>query len=186
MAPILGIFDSAKSGNLYSASFESIATVTVGAGGSSEIEFASISSSYTHLQLRCSALTSTSGKVMVLRFNSDTGGNYTWHYLNGDGTSASAGNATGNGFARFFGQNVGTNTANPTAAFVDILDYTNTNKYTTIRALAGCDNNGSGEVSLQSSLWLNTAAITNIKIRTNDGSNYAQYSSFALYGIKVA
>jgi len=32
--------------------FESIATVTVGAGGSSEINFTSIPSTYQHLQIR--------------------------------------------------------------------------------------------------------------------------------------
>ncbi len=185
MTPIsLGIFASANT--TVGTSYESIATVSVGSGGSSQIEFASISSAYTHLQIRVSALTAAGGKVMVMRFNSDTGGNYTWHFLNGAGSAASSGASTGNDYARFFAQNVGTSTTNPSAAVVDILDYANTNKYKTMRSLAGCDNNGSGEVALESALWLNTAAITNIKIRLNDGSNYSQYSHFALYGIRSA
>jgi len=53
VTPILGIFDSAKSGNLYFSSYDSISTVTVGAGGAASIDITSIPSTYTHLQLRC-------------------------------------------------------------------------------------------------------------------------------------
>jgi len=68
---------------------------------------------------------------------------------------------------------------------VDILDYANTNKYTTMRSLSAYDANGSGLVWFQSLLWMNTNAITNIKIiRSTSGFN--QYSHFALYGIKGA
>ena len=168
--------------------FESIATATVGSSGSSEIEFASIPSGFAHLQLRCYAFTETNGHVMVLRINSDTGANYTFHCINGNGGggTGSAGGSTGLTYARFFGSDVGTDTTNPTSAIVDILDYTNTNKYKTIRAISGCDNNGGGEVGIQSSLWINTSSITNIKIRLNSGANYSQYSHFSLYGIKAA
>ena len=73
-------------------SFESIATVTVGSGGSSSISFSSIPSTYKHLQVRCiarSSRTQNSG-YGVIRFNSDTGTNYSYHSLAGDGASASA------------------------------------------------------------------------------------------------
>jgi hypothetical protein len=66
---------------------------------------------------------------------------------------------------------------------IDILDYTNTNKYTTVRTLGGYDNNGSGAVALFSGLWLNTAAITSIQTGAffaGDDTN----SQLALYGIK--
>lgn len=162
-----------------------ITTTTVGTATSS-VTFSNIPQSYEHLQVRCSGLTASSGAVMVLRLNSDTGGNYTSHRLNGDGTSAAAFAETGVGYARVFGQNIGTNTANPTAMIIDILDYSNTNKNKTIRSLAGCDSNGSGEIGLQSSLWINTSAVSTIEFRLNTSGNYAQYSSFALYGIKRA
>ena len=69
------------------------------------------------------------------------------------------------------------------AAVIDILDYANTNKNKTIRALDGLDNNGSGTVAFSSSLWSSTSAINSIEI-SGLGGTIQQYSSFALYGIK--
>ena len=68
---------------------------------------------------------------------------------------------------------------------VDILDYENTNKNKTIRSLAGLDLNGSGgRIEFCSSLWMSSAAITSVKVDNFAGGNIAQYSSFALYGVK--
>jgi hypothetical protein len=177
--PIIGVIDSAKSGNLYAASYESISTVTVGAGGASSIVFNSIPATYTHLQIRGISKMS-SGASLYGQLNSDTGSNYARHYINGSGSgAASGGNSSFSNM--FFGS-----TANATSTFganiIDILDYTNTNKYKTTRSLSGNDANGSGFVQFMSGLWMNTAAVTTITI-TGD-SNFDQYSSFALYGIK--
>lgn len=67
---------------------------------------------------------------------------------------------------------------------MDILDYTNTNKYTTTRILGGADINGTGRTVLGSGLWMNTAAVSTLTIITDNASTFSQYSSFALYGIK--
>jgi hypothetical protein len=67
---------------------------------------------------------------------------------------------------------------------VDILDYTSTNKNKTIRCLCGFDANGSGNLGLVSGLWRNSgSAITSLELFPQSGV-IAQYSSFALYGIK--
>ena len=53
--------------------YESIATVTVGAGGSSSVTFSSIPSTYTHLQIRFTAQCSNSATAadnLAFRFNS--------------------------------------------------------------------------------------------------------------------
>jgi hypothetical protein len=68
----------------------------------------------------------------------------------------------------------------------DILDYTNTNKYKTIRTLSGTNNNSAGTnsyVRFSSGLWMNTNAITSVTIYAASG-NFAQHSQLALYGIK--
>lgn len=164
-------------------SYESIATYTVGSGGSSTITFSSIPSTYKHLQIRYSVSNSAGAYFPTLRFNSDSGSNYfTYHLLNGDqgGAQASAG-ATGtyNWTSRT------TNTANVFgAAVVDILDYQNTNKYKTTRSLGGYNANGGGQVDYMSGLWMSTSAISQIEMTFSLGGNYKEYSKIALYGIK--
>lgn len=168
-------------------SFESIATATVGSGGSTSVSFTSIPSTYTHLQIRSSFTTSTAGQVISVRLNSDTGSNYLLHSLIGNGSAASVNVATSQPYATIFGRLVGTFTTNPTVVVTDILDYINTNKNKTLRSLGGADNNGSGEVNFISSLWLNTAAVTSIEISPYNGAvKFNEYSHFALYGIKAA
>jgi len=121
-----------------------------------------------------------------MRFNSAGGTAYATHYLSGDGASARAGNWTSDGYIRLFADQ-GTPTTAQTNIFgvavIDILDYTNTNKYKTTRSLLGYDANGSGGIELDSGLWQNTAAITQIDLITG-GTNFQQYTSAALYGIK--
>ena len=166
--------------------YESIATTTVGSGGTTTIDFSSIPSTFTHLQLRALIRSNGIADNSTMRFNADTGNNYASHYLVGDGSSASAGASASrsnmyldilasNGSGAYF-----------SAVVVDILDYKSTSKNKTIRALAGQDLNGSGTVWLASGLWTNTAAVNQITIKTNGAGGFAQYSSFALYGIKGA
>lgn len=162
------------------SSYESIATVTVGSGGSSSIVFSSIPSTYTHLQIRTSSRISGQS-YGLLRFNSDSTSVYGTHFLLGDGANAQATASLSN--TNIFGIYVGSGANIFGAGVVDILDYTNTNKFTTTRSLTGTDENGSGVVLLLSGLWRNTAAITNIEILPQ-ASSFAQYSHFALYGIK--
>lgn len=189
MSPILGILASANYPRVTS-SYESIATTTVGSGGASTITFSSIPSTYTHLQIRGLVRTNraTNPDGLFIKFNSDSGTNYAWHDLNGDGASAaaSAGSSdTAGQIQRFTGAN---QTASSFGVFItDILDYKSTNKYKTVRSLGGYDANGSGRIDLISSLWMNSAsAITQIDISSTSSSTIQQYSSFALYGIKGA
>jgi hypothetical protein len=194
MSPILGarggLAASAygfTSGAAAVGDYESIATVTVGSGGSLSITFSSIVGTYKHLQIRGIAkYLNTAGGSMRLQFNSDTGSNYSYHYLSGDGASASAGAGTSGTFiAPSIGQQ---DTGQFTASVIDILDYSNTNKYKTSRILSGLDKNGSGSMQLSSGLWMSTSAITSITLtpqsNTTPTNQFEQYSSFALYGIK--
>ncbi len=189
MSPILGIWASQNYPRITN-SYESIATVSVGSGGSSSISFTSIPSTYKHLQIRymASSDSSTDGSYNVQsRFNSDSASNYTLHLIDGDGSSTSAygaanldhmyiGNVTssfgGFSLANAYGVNI-----------IDVLDYANTNKFKTTRMLNGYDINGSGKLQLISNLWRSTTAVTSISINPQVG-NWRQYSQFALYGIK--
>ena len=186
MAPILGIYASQMSGHLVTNSYASIATQTVGSGGASSITFSSIPSTYTHLQIRWLArgTTSSGSDVISMAINGDSGNNYAFHRLYGDGSSVSA-----NGYASqtyIIGGDMPAATAGANmfaGGYMDILDYSNTNKYKTTRLLDGRDQNGSGFIWFNSGLWQNTNAITSLTFTAQNGS-YAQYSSFALYGIR--
>ena len=171
-------------------SYESIATTTVGGGGASTITFSSIPATFTHLQIRAIIRSTTTGAdawVNVYLNSDTTTSNYINHNLFGNGTSASAGVNTGsdgNLIGRAMGSASGASDVFAPNIF-DILDYANTNKFTTTRTLIGQDNNGSRNlVGLVSNLWRNTAAVTNIQFTT--ANNFAQYTQFALYGIKGA
>ena len=189
MTPILGIMASGMSGNLWAPGkdFDSIATTTVGGGGVASITFSSIPSTYRHLQIRSigRSSTATASDVDVkLQFNSDTGSNYSIHYLYGTGSSAAAAATASNSYATGGDVIKDGNTANVFAASViDVLDYANTSKNKTVRALSGWDANGSGTVYLNSGAWFNTTAISTITLTPWSG-NFMQYSQFALYGVK--
>lgn len=177
---------SAAAGNLQLGDFESIATVTVGAGGQATIEFTSIPSTYQHLQIRGIARnTGTTFNALSIRFNSDSASNYSSHRLSGGGSAASS-NADTSVSAMYPNELMPLSSAGANVFGVgifDILDYANTNKYKTLRNLSGFDNNGSGNVALGSGSWRSTSAITSVQL-IPQSNNFAQYSHFALYGIK--
>ena len=192
MSPILGSFaglaargyglTAGVSPIVYPASnFYSIATATP--AGINNTTFSSIPQTYSHLQLRISMVGAAGGSLLVALFNGDTGANYTWHDLNGNGSTANSYSATAQNFARIYGRNVGTSTTAPTVAVVDLLDYRVSGKNRVMRALSGSDQNGSGEVELESSLWVNTTAISSLTVKTHDGANFAAGTSIALYGV---
>lgn len=186
--PILGIYASSAQPALNATSFDSIATITVGAGGAANITFSSIPSTYKHLQIRGISRTdrvSNTDNIHIF-LNSDTGSNYAWHQLVGDGSTAAAGGGSSTNVNYAAATTLGsTGLANAFgASVIDILDYTNTSKYTTVRSLLGKDSNGGGEVGLRSALWQNTNAVTTVTLIAQTSANISQYSSFALYGIK--
>lgn len=192
--PILGIIASSITGNLVTNSYSSIATTTVGSGGTTSATFDLTSvTGYTHLQLRAIAKAGgTAGATtLCLRFNSDSGNNYNSHYLLGDGTVTEAGaytaaNATTQ--SCLIGAISGSSVTPFGVSIIDILDYGNSNKYKTVRSLVGTELNTTdrtSSVQLKSSLWRNTNAITSITVINYEGNGFAQYSQFALYGIKA-
>jgi len=167
-----------------------LGAVTVGATSVASITFSSIPATYTHLQIRGIARDARSaiGDSLTLTYNSDTGSNYMqYHNMYADGSTAAA-YAGNTSYTSMLLDRIAGNTATANsfgAIIIDILDYKNTNKYKTFRALAGADNNGSGAVAIGSALWMSTTAISTITLSGANG-NFNQYTQFALYGIKGA
>ena len=181
-----GLSSASNSITPLTPSYESIATVTVGAGGSTSIAFSSIPSTYSHLQIRSIAKDGSSGGVgwMLMRYNgSSTGSDYIYlGYLLGDGSTASTAIAVTSTYT-YAGQIGGSTSTTFGAGIIDILDYANTNKFKTVRIQSSIDNNGSGSVIMTEGAYLQNTAISSLTVTPANGS-FAQYSTFALYGIK--
>lgn len=187
LGSLVGII--ASSGGVAGGDYESIATVNVGSGGSTSISFTSIPSTYQHLQIRGIVRNDASGgggAEATLQFNSSTSNYVTLHQIYGSGSSAvaSADLTQPSRIYPSFNPKSGT-TANTFAGLIiDVLDYGNTNKNKTVRTLTGWDSNGDGFIIFRSGLWMDTSAISSITIGMESTFKLAQYSSFALYGIK--
>jgi hypothetical protein len=183
MSLILGILDSGVTGGGGAAgSYESIATVTVGSGGSSSITFSSIPSTYTHLQIRCIAKWTYSGtdqSNINISFNTST--IYGYHSLRGNGTAVAVGYGAGYAYLQTFMPSGRANTFG--ISIIDVLDYTSSIKNKTVRALGGYDANGTGFIGFGSGGSFNTAAITSVTLAP-DSDAWGELSQFSLYGIK--
>jgi hypothetical protein len=183
MSLILGILDSGGAA-ASTSSYESIASITV-SGGTTHT-FSTISSDYTHLQLRFNLIMGSGADAIFVRFNSDTGSNYSRHGLYGTGDTASAVGSANTTTMYAYGFFNGVIQTYPNVGIVDILDYTSTTKNKTLRTFSGADNNslgGGGNVSIGSGLWRNTNAITSITL--SSGSTFNS-GTISLYGIKGA
>ena len=166
--------------------FESIATI-VADGTSATLTFSNIPQTYKHLEIRGIGQASYSSNdwgTVGVRFNGDSAGNYTRHGLNGTGSSTpNSYGITGTNYADC-GNGAYLNTGSTVgASIISILDYTNTNKYTTVRGFSGVDNNGIGAIGLGTGVWLNANAVTSITI-FQQNANFTNKTTYALYGIK--
>lgn len=193
MSPLTELITGAKAygwGSFaLSTSFESISTITVGSGGTTNAEFTSIPTTYKHLQVRASIRTTRDQQNSLFYYinGNNSTSVYTSHYMSTDGSTISSTGLGFNNYQGLCGVMPGTNVSNNfgTAVF-DILDYTNTGKNKTIRYYTGWDGNGSGWVQYGSNLFASTSAITSIRFSFPEYGIIAENSRFALYGIKGA
>ena len=190
MTPVLGIIASSNQQGRVTAvgSYDALATAIVPSGGLGSITFAGVPTGYRHLQIRIFARTNRASTRdgIKLRLNGDSGTNYAQHNLLGDGANASStGYASEPEMALDSVSAATSSSANMFGSIiVDILDYSNTTKNTTVRSSGGNDGNGDGKINLSSNLWNNTSAVTNLYLAPYSGTLFSQYSSFALYGVK--
>jgi hypothetical protein len=160
--------------------YEKIATSTLGSAAAS-ITFSSIPSTYTDLSVILTTR-GASGSVLRLRFNSDTGTNYSRTNLIGNGTTASSTRSTtSNNISIGFG----ITTSGIWGLYtINIFSYAGST-YKTCLVTASEDENGSGSVTSRVGLWQNTAAITTIDLSATSGTLDAGTTA-TLYGILKA
>jgi len=164
-----------------------IASNTVGSGGASSVTFSSIAGTYTDLLLKTSARDVSAGSEnwIYCVFNSDSGTNYTNLILRGNGSTAASGKVT-SGTSAYVGQTQGTATTSNTFtnSEVYIPNYAGSNQKSMSVDTIEENNATANYIALNAVLWTGTAAISSISLTSASGSNFAQYSTFYLYGIK--
>lgn len=143
----------------------------------SGVTFSSIPATYTDLILVISNATTLSSTTDIdIRFNGDTGGNYSGTSL--WGTGSTAGSATHSGTVARVTYYGSATIAQGMHSITHIMNYANTSTYKTLITRASNANNG---VNAEVNLWRSTAAINSITINAlNPGT------TFTLYGIAAA
>lgn len=164
------------------ATYEKIATTTLGSA-QANITFSSISSAYTDLRLVVVGTIANANYDVVMRFNSDTGSNYSFTYLGGTGSAANSGRGTSTTNIQL-NAGAGWSTTIPSMAAVDIFSYAGST-YKTILNLLSNDQNGSGSVNAIVGLWRSTSAITSVSV-IGSSTNLQTGTTATLYGILKA
>ena len=163
--------------------FELIASSTVGAGGASAITFSSIPSTYTDLCLKMSLRLVADGDYGTMTING-SGSNFSSRRIYGDGSAATSATRSDNYLIGVY--NASGSTGN-TFANLEIYfpNYAGSNnKSFSIDAVT--ENNATSAVAtLSANLWSNTPAINALSFLPYT-SNFAQFSTAYLYGVKNA
>jgi hypothetical protein len=186
MTPVLGIIASSNQQGRGGAvgSYDALASIIVPSGGLASVTFAGIPVGYRHLQIRSFVRNTSTSNGYSARFNGDSNSNYARHYLITSGSSVAGVAIPSTTSAILNDAAISTSATGVFGSSVcDILDYASTTKNKTIRTLGGFNNSGSGSVGFLSNLYISTSAISNILIFP-DAGNFAEFSRFALYGVK--
>lgn len=165
--------------------YEPIATQTLGSD-TATITFSDIPGSYSDLVLSVAVRTASGGNEdnMLVRFNSDTGTNYSITWLYGNGSAASSGRLSNQTYVTTSAIPGGTSAAGTfSAATFQIMGYSNTNTFKTTLYSGGSI---VASVIRVVGLWRSTSAITSMSISANSGTDYKSGSTFSLYGIREA
>lgn len=162
------------------STYSTIATTTLGSTANS-YTFTSIPSTYTDIILICAFATDFASSINVNCGSGsiDTGTNFSWTYLRGDGSTASS--SRGSNDTRIFSGEF--NTGNEQGNL--IVHWQNYSNTTTNKTSISRFNSASKTAQTTVGLWRNTAAINQIRV-TAPGNNLAAGSTLTLYGITAA
>lgn len=141
------------------------------------VTFSSIPGTYKDLVLEIVGTNSGSTDDIQLRFNSDTGSNYSRTFLEGTGSAANS-NRNSNVTGAFLGGYV-TGSAN-FCSYIQFMSYANTNVNKTQIARG---NIPSAYVYATVGLWRNTAAITTVLVGWQASGQYGSGTTFRLWGV---
>jgi hypothetical protein len=159
------------------ATYDSIATTTLGSSATT-YTFSSIPQTYTDLTL---IFAGSATNNINLRFNGDTGSNYSTTRLTADGSGVG-----GVGSDRFSNATFIIGPYDPGTVQVSIwqiMGYSDSTKNKTAFAKGGGSTQG---VAMDVGLWRNTNAITSVTVHIDGAYSMGAGSIISLYGIKAA
>ena len=154
------------------ATYTPIASTTLSSANST-VTFSSIPATYRDLILVMQMGTSGGGDYRI-RFNSDTGSNYSFVHMVGTGSSAVSAS-----FSQTYFFDYGTPTDLSNIMTFQVMDYSATDKHKSI--LGRRDWAGASTLAV-AGRWANTSAVNNIQVYTSAG-NFIVGSTFSLYGV---
>lgn len=165
-----------------------ISSSTLGTAAAS-ISFSSIPATYTDLVLVAVPASASGTPNILIRVNSDSGNNYSWTGIQGNGTSATSGREINT--VRTYGTiqyySAMTTTLGTCMIKTNFMDYANAVAHKTW--LSRADGAGYATEAVVGK-WASTAAITTLDLYNYVGAgnfvNFAAGSNFKLYGIEAA
>jgi hypothetical protein len=160
-------------------------STTILTSNQASVTFASLAAyaaDYQHLQIRAVFKQGDTGfGGGFIQFNGDASSNYSWHFLRGNGSSATSGGAlNATRIETLLVRNNVSEIFMP--AIYDILEPFATSKYTTLRGLLGAPNTAGTFLELMSGSWRNTASLTSITFTAPE--TLLTGSRFSLYGLR--
>lgn len=155
-----------------------LANITLGSAAST-VTFSSIPATYRDLVLISSVRLTTGGAAgsLLFRANGDSGNNYSWVYMLGNGALPASASSVGVSIG-VVGQAESSSTSSFGVGVAHFLDYSATDKNKTVLARADATSNGPQAWTTR---WANNAAITSLVI--SSAESMVAGSSFSLYGI---
>jgi hypothetical protein len=154
--------------------YTALATVTL-ASAAASVTFSSIPATYRDLILIITAQRTGSPVNVGMRFNGDSGSNYSSVFMTGTGSSATSGTVSGTNVQ------LDVYPYPPSSGFnnyiVQIMDYAATDKHKSVLVRV---NDAGNATEASAARWANTAAVNSLALTL---SNFNTGSTFSLYGV---
>lgn len=163
--------------------YVAIATVTVGSGGASTIDFTSIPSTYSDLALLISSRADSVVNEIYLRFNGNSS-SYTNRNLYGNGSSAGSGTGNTDSISGIYTGRSDYTSNTFANTLIYIPNYAGSNNKSVFVDSVQENNGTTAQSGFNAGLWSNSAAINQITLHNYTTIKFVQYSTATLYGIK--
>jgi hypothetical protein len=164
--------------------YEPIQSQTLGSANAS-VTFSSIPQTYTDLILVSFFGTTTLNEDAFVRFNGDTGSNYSRTSLRGNGSSAFSARSSNQTSCLIDLDAAGSTLDTGLQIITQIFNYSNSSVYKSLLSRSGTLGGSYTGTTALGGLWRSTAAITTLLVNCTNNT-FISGSSFTLYGVKSA